>query len=281
LYILQSGDIYRLTFDPKKDSYERKRIFRAGRHKKNMVKAVIAFDNNSYFIGTSDGLWLLKDGELSATSIVGPVNSLYKEGNTLWVATAFHGIYKCIINYGHVTAQGSYIPRNQIGQTESIQEIKYFNEEELLFATNNKLYLINKQAFPERVSIEEKAVFSKNTIRKVSVDRTMNIWIGSRNGLFTLNPLTLFTQFNSFDNSIYQNVFVNELMAIGDENILLATNSLGLQRLNTKANSIENTPANFKSVKLLRKATDGALLVLADNRFYKTSLDSLWNLSDT
>ncbi|MFD1630146.1 hybrid sensor histidine kinase/response regulator transcription factor [Pseudopedobacter beijingensis] len=279
IYIVANRDVYHLTPNSEGNGYNRKIIFDGAVHKKNLIRSVIELDENSYFIAASDGLWLLKNNKLYPTSVRGTVNTLYKDGNTLWVGTAFQGVYKCSIVSDGVVITGNYISRNQLAQVESIQEIKEFNEEGVVFATTTKIILANKQHFPN--SLKEKSIFEKNTIRKISIDKTMNIWIGSRNGLFSLNPLTLSTQFNSFDNSIYQNVTINDMLSLTDTHILIATSSLGLKVLDTKNNKIVNTSADeLRDVRLLRRSRNGDLIIVADRKFLKTNTDSLWKFSE-
>lgn len=281
LYIVDEKDIFKLVPSPEGNSYRTEVVFSGAAYRKNRVKAAIALDNNSYLIAAADGVWLFKGNQLYPTAIKGMVNALYKDGNTVWAGTVFQGIYKCSINDGNLLVEGNYVPKNKFGQIEGIVSIKYLNDDEIVFATTTKVLMAHKQSFPNIGSLYEKDIFERNSITKILVDKTMNIWIGSRNGLFSLNPLNLRIQFNSFDNSIYQGVGINALLALNDDSLLVATNNLGIQLFDVRNNKISSLKTRFKDVRILRRTNNGDLLVLADNRFYKTHPNQLFNINDT
>lgn len=281
LYIVAERDIFQLVPTPEGKSYSTEVVFKSGSYQKSRIKAVIALDNNSYLIAAADGVWMFKENQLYPTAIKGMVNALYKDGNTIWVGTAFQGIYKCNITDGGLSVEGNYIPKNKFGQIEGIVGIRRFNDDEIVFATTTKVLMAHKQSFPNVGSLHEKDIFEHNSITKILVDKTMNIWIGSRNGLFSLNPLNLLIQFNSFDNSIYQDVGINALLALNDDSLLVATNNLGIQLFDTRSNKISSLKTKFKDVRILRRTNNGDLLILADNRLYTARPNQLFKLNDT
>lgn len=281
LYIADKNNVYLLTPNSSGSDYRTTLIFRGSAYRKNLVKAVSELGKDYYAIGTSDGLWLLKDGRLHPTFIQGAVSVLYKQGDILWAGTTFQGIYKCLLGPEGIISGGHYIPGNSLGEAESIQEIAGFNNEKVLFATTNGIYTTSAATFPKVLPLKKEPLFDKNSIRKVLIDNTSNIWVGSQNGLFTLNRLSLHTQFFPFNDSRYQNVTMNDLLALDDDSLLIATNSMGLVLVDLKHNSVQRPSSGFRNVRLLRKSADGNLMILADNRFTKQRPEEIFSHRDT
>ncbi len=281
LYIADHRKVYHLKPIPDGAGYRGTVVLEHGARPKSPIKAVAALANDQYLIGGGDGLWMLHKGKLHRTAIQGAVTALHTEGNAVWVGTAFDGIYRCTLTSGELIVTGEYTPKDAKGRTESIQEIKAFNDQGLLFATTRRLFFVNKQAFPAATAIQPKVLFEQNAIHRIFVDRTMTVWIGSRNGLFTLSPQRLFTRFASFDNKPYQNMVVNDMLLLSEDSLLLATNSSGIALFDTRSREITPLKTPFREVKLLRKTKNGGLLVVANNRVFQTSVHALQSPADT
>src|SRR5690606_28488946 len=209
------------------------------------------------------------------------VTTLHVDGEEVWVGTAFDGIYRCVLKGGTLTIRDGYTPKSTDGKTERIQEIKGFNDQGLLFATTRRLFFVDKANFPNPTAIQPKSVFEHHAIHRIFVDNTMTVWIGSRSGLFSLSPQRLLTRFAGFDNGPYQDVMVNDMLLLSDDSLLLATNPSGIALLDTRTHRITPLATPFRDVKLLRKARDGRLLIVANNRFFQTDIRGLQQPADT
>src|SRR5690606_13703474 len=132
----------------------------------------------------------------------------------------------------------NYVPRTDLGTSESIQDIKGFDDQGIVFATTERLFYVDRNNFPNRSSIQVKTIFEQNAIDRIFVDKTKTIWIGSRNGLFNLSPLNLLTRFTSFDNSPYQHMAVNDILALTKDSLLIASYTSGLSMLHTDSREI-------------------------------------------
>ena len=275
LYITNNREVYRIMPNTGGKGYQSEVILKRGQQVRRNVKAVAALPNDTYLIGTGNGLFILRNGKLHATEIKGRITALYVDDNEVWVGTAFNGIYRCILKAGTLIVVGDYAPKNAAGKVESIREISRFNDEGLLFATTRRLFFVKKKSFPNPLSVQSKALFEHHSIHRIFVDNGMTVWIGTRSGLFTLSPQRLITRFASFDNSRYQDIMVNDMLLLSEDSLLLATNPAGIALLDTRSHRIMPLVTPFKDVKLLRKAKDGHLLIVANNRFFKTPIDSL------
>ncbi|WP_379025819.1 hybrid sensor histidine kinase/response regulator transcription factor [Parapedobacter deserti] len=280
LYITDHRNVYHLKLASDGQSYQGEAILKRGPQANLRVKTVATLANGQYLIGGADGLWILGHGTLHATPIKGSVTALYTEGDTAWIGTAFDGIYRCTVVAGGFATVGRHIPKDSAGKIESIQEIKAFNHEGLLFATTKRLFFVQKENFPASGSIQRKTLFEQHAIHRIFVDNTKTVWIGSRNGLFTLSPQRLLTRFASFDNGPYQQEAVNDMLWLTEDSLLLA-NSSGIARLDTRSHQITPLKTPFREVKLLRKTKNGRLLVVANNRVYQTDVHRLHQPVDT
>lgn len=281
LYITNHREVYRLRQDAMGSGYRGEVILKRDSHVRKDVKTAATVAKGVYLIGAGDGLWILRNRKLYPTLIKGAVTALYIEGKEIWVGTAFDGIYRCILKAGTLSVDGRYMPESTDGGTESIQEIKPFNEQGLLFATTKRLFFVNKDHFPTPSAIQPKVIFEHHAIHRIFVDNAMTVWIGSRSGLFTLSPQRLLTRFASFDNSPYQGVVINDMLLHSEDSLLLATSSSGIALLDTRSHRISPLSSPFKDVKLLRKAKDGRLLIVANNRFFEADIRGLHQPVDT
>lgn len=271
IYLTDNRDVYHLTKTGVGNRYRGKSVLKGVGKTKKYVKAVAVLAKDTYLVGASDGLWQLKEGALTPTEITHAVTSMLVEGKDIWIGTDRGGIARCTLVGGQLQRIDSFLPKGNDGQVGSIQEIKSFNDGGVLFATTKSLFFVQKDKFPDPSSIRQKTIFDQNAINRIFVDKHQTIWIGSRNGLFTISPLRLLTHFTGFDNKPYQDMVINDMLLLSDDSLLMATNNAGIMLLDTRSNQLSSLGLPYNDVRLLRKARNGDLLVVGSNRFLRAT----------
>lgn len=278
IYVTDNRDVHRLTFRSSAERPLSKAILKSNAQNKKFIKVAAAYSDDLSLIGASDGLWLLRNGSLHPTDITQAVTSLLVDGKDVWVATDQGAIHRCTIAGDRLLAIARFTTEHTTGKAENIQEIKILNTDEVIAASARTLFFIRKSGFPDPTSVVQRTVFDQNAIQRIFVDQTRTLWIGSRNGLFTMSPQRLLTHFMGFDHRPNPPMAVNDMLLRSEDSLLLATNNAGIALLDMRTNRITPLDMPYKDVKLLRKAKNGGLLVLANNRFFHTDIHQLGQL---
>lgn len=274
-YITRNGRVYDLKKTDKNGDndiagYQRKILFdRKQFDRRFAVKSLIQVDVNQYLIGTSEGLFLLNKSQLYPTTITDAVTSILKENQTIWIATAGSGLLKCNFVNSVLSVADRFQPRDEDGLPLYIQTVGKFNDHAIIAASTNEVYVLDKVKFPDVIQKTNKESDLKfNAINNLMVDKTSNVWIGSRLGLFTLNAAKLKVDFLSLGKWMVNSATLNSIIYLGSDSLLAVSSTSGLVMFNTRTHVSSHLETPFKSVHLVSQASSEKMLVIADDKLF-------------
>jgi diguanylate cyclase (GGDEF)-like protein len=179
------------------------------------VIAALEFDNDHFFIGTTDGLFVynfINDNfepyDIGLEDQI--IYALEKEGDTLWIGTYHAGVYR----YDFINKSLEHYDYNQKKPDQGIADHLIYDilvdkKERVWIATNNGLNLMSSQNNTiktyRKVPGDIKQLPS-NTIRKIFEDSKGDIWIGTVGGGVALyneatDNFTSFTEANGLSSN--------------------------------------------------------------------------------
>ncbi len=211
-------------------------IYKRGSLQSNHIKSLFADENQDLWIGTFNGLHLLKDGSNTFKYFL-EGSSVYAieagSQNDIWVGTS-NKLYRIDKDTYNITTFKKGSKDNQL-TNNSINTICKDNNGNLWIGTKKGLNYFNYSdgTFTKFIhSKKDNNSLSNNHITTIKIDENGSLWIGTQDGLNKYNPKTkIFSVFGEKD-GIPDNL-INNILFDEKGNLWLTTNR-GLCRFNIK-----------------------------------------------
>ncbi|HKK42533.1 MAG TPA: two-component regulator propeller domain-containing protein [Bacteroidales bacterium] len=230
IYFLKKGEDKFIRLDEAPNS--------ASGHEMNDVRAITQIDNNSFWIGTRNSLWLIKNIKQALTDTTPDIN---------------------LLHFSRKRLKGDQNPMSLLTDRHN----------NVLLGTNKEIYKINRNPTTDEVTFDliksnlsdpEDIGYNKE-IQDIFEDRTGLLWVAqSYYGISKFNPSQ--SQFISYKNLIINNfksADINPLYKGNDGNLWIGTFGGGLYRIKPGSYSVERYDLTNKvnNIICLREKNDG------------------------
>jgi signal transduction histidine kinase/DNA-binding response OmpR family regulator/streptogramin lyase len=288
-YITNSGKIFRFVSeaDSKKKGSPPQLIF-DGHASDIAVKTIFEMPGGNMLIGAASGLYIFNvdSKKLSTLNFKYSITCIYAvDYSAIWVGTAADGLYELAISG---TGAATVAIKNNIrpgSNTDAVNNyivyLKGISSRLITVATPAQVFIAEKKASGVAVTkISDNVSFREFSITSLLTDKTNNIWIGSRRGLYKMKRRHLQAAYTAVMSKEYkQDNILNDLYFVQRDVLWMLTSSGGLFRFNSLTGRQEKLQLNFNTFRLVRKAVNGNIIILADDAVIEIPASELSKLN--
>jgi signal transduction histidine kinase/ligand-binding sensor domain-containing protein/DNA-binding response OmpR family regulator len=238
-----------------------------------LPSAVFEVEEGKLLIGTAQGLFLLQtsNGKLTQLNFSKNITALYAEGiHSIFVGTAAEGLFELrlsgtdeknvsVINHTGVNKQA--VPGNYI------TAIKKLRNNQFAIATPLQVMKLSKENEMLKTEIVTGSIsFNEASITDLLTDKTGNIWIGSKKGLYKMRRRYLDATYISVEVKEYkQNNFLTDIFLVQPGIYWLLTSADGIYKYNAISGVQEKLRLNILNCRFAKKGSNGNIFLAADD----------------
>lgn len=267
-YSTNSGKIYKLVRSAASQTYSPELQYRSFAGKAT-IQAIAVLSSDDLLIGTSDGLFVLgnTDRKIKDLHFNHPVTALYKQHDDLiWVGTADEGLLSIKFNsyQSEIITVESYVTKySQEAGGDYITAVRGLKDNGIVFSTPSHVFVLENKVAK---LINSSRLFTESPVTDLMVDRTNNIWVGSREGVFKIRPQFLEVRYrNPLPAKYLPDNNLNDIVPVGKDLFWLVHAKTGVQLFNAKTGSVQKIQFPFSTFSIARKAINGDMLLIADD----------------
>ncbi|HLP37714.1 response regulator [Lacibacter sp.] len=280
-YYTNSGKIYKLLTAPGR-LYTPELQFN-GFVNRAAIQSIAVSVNENLLIGTSTGLFVFENAtrKMLPLSFTHAVTALYAAGDAVvWVGTSEKGIHSIKLNSTEsaVSSVQAYKTSGEEVVTGSfITAIRSYKDNAVLYSTPSGIFILENKI--SRL-INRNLLFKESPVTDLLVDKTNNIWVGSRQGVFKIRRQFLEANYiNLLPDKYLPDNYLNDIVSVGANQFWLLNSKSGVRRFNSETKKQEIVKLPFSTYILARKASNGDMLIIADDEVILIQSASLNSVS--